>query len=153
MSIRISAAKARDDDRKVRVFGRIWRATKADPERAKWPYWFQTGPFGEASWTGCSSFGDALGSYLFVWSEQIGHRRAPRWLQRIAAWWGGYFWMNCYRCGKGFGGQQWHGEAMTYAVTAETGRCQFCPDCARTRDVWDRGWRERAEGLWLDARA
>lgn len=60
----------------------------------------------------------------------------------------GYFWLKCDRCGKGYGGHQWGGDAMVVSLGPYGGRCAYCPWCAATRDEWDAGWRERAEARW-----
>ena len=33
--------------------------------------------------------------------------RAPRWVHRIRAWYGGYFWLPCTNCGRYGGGHEW----------------------------------------------
>jgi len=36
-------------------------------------------------------------------------RIRPRWLQRLVALFGGYFWLPCPLCGEKFGGHEKHG--------------------------------------------
>jgi hypothetical protein len=65
--------------------------------------------------------------------------RIPRWLHHLYADARGYFWVNCERCGRGFGGHQWRGDIpMTKRIGPYEGFCAYCPDCARTRREWER---------------
>jgi len=49
-----------------------------------------------------------------------------RWWAWLIAYWGGYFWLPCSMCGRGFGGQE--GNRDPWIVVR--GRC-VCPRCAR----------------------
>lgn len=61
-------------------------------------------------------------------------RMMPRFLARLVADVGGYFWLPCPACGKHFGGQEWHranGHADSIPdPNRETGySLGICPDC------------------------
>jgi hypothetical protein len=68
----------------------------------------------------------------------------------------GYFWTRCPRCMRCYGGHQWSGEAgdaMTVQLAPDKLCCTYCPDCAKTRDEWDLGWRQREWDLgWWPSR-
>jgi hypothetical protein len=59
-------------------------------------------------------------------------RAQPRWLQKIKANQGGYFWLPCHICGEPYGG---HESAGTEMVTPSRGRsvCANCVDEAARR--------------------
>lgn len=57
----------------------------------------------------------------------------PRWLHRISAWWGGYFWISCWECGKGWGGHQWDDRRQTHYFDTKRGKAAYCPSCAIKR--------------------
>ncbi len=42
-------------------------------------------------------------------SDRQDKRRQPRWVQRIIAQAGHYFWLPCPICGEDFGGHEWAG--------------------------------------------
>lgn len=53
----------------------------------------------------------------------------PRWVHKVWAWFGGYFWMACPLCGHHFGGHEWGGEI--YDPDESTTGKGICLDCAR----------------------
>ena len=82
----------------------------------------------------------------------------PRKIHKLYANLLGYFWIDCERCGKGFGGHQWGGDERQndrWWMHAEPGyaepghievwhggaSCAYCPSCAKTRDNWEPNWR------------
>ena len=62
-------------------------------------------------------------------------RAQPRWLEKVKADTGGYFWLPCPLCGENFGGHEWAGTLMT-TPTNGTGVCANCTDeAARLSDL------------------
>lgn len=49
--------------------------------------------------------------------------RYPRWLNRLWAGFGGYFWIPCPLCGEDFGGHEWDGRAINGTDGHGTGYC------------------------------
>ena len=61
-----------------------------------------------------------------------------RFVHRIIAWAGGFFWLPCPRCGREFGGHEWSGGVDWYefdekGVGVRGHGC--CPKCPGDRDV------------------
>jgi hypothetical protein len=58
-----------------------------------------------------------------------------RWLNRLRAWWGGYFWLPCDLCGREFGGHEWLIRYKLPASIPKPGHpgmgTGICPDCTR----------------------
>lgn len=62
-----------------------------------------------------------------VVSTRVDKRSQPRWLQKIKAAQGGYFWLPCLMCGEDFGGHEWAGDLMHDRSRGE-GVCANCAD-------------------------
>lgn len=60
-----------------------------------------------------------------VASEKRDLRAQPRWLQKVKADRGGYFWLPCPMCGEEFGGHEWAGHLMR-SDHEGTGICANC---------------------------
>lgn len=54
-------------------------------------------------------------------------KRRPRWLQKLRARWGEYFWLPCPLCGEMFGGHEWRSEDTIWKP-GENGH-GVCVDC------------------------
>jgi hypothetical protein len=52
-------------------------------------------------------------------------RFKPRWLAKLWAYFGGYFWLPCPVCGESFGGQEW---ARDLWIDEYSG-CGVCANC------------------------
>lgn len=68
-------------------------------------------------------------------------RAQPRWLQRIKAQTGGYFWLPCSMCGEEYGGHEWGGTLM---VSRDRG-AMVCANCAEEAQR-----RNRARSDWVE---
>lgn len=81
----------------------------------------------------------------------------PRWLARLLAWYGGYFWLPCPICGEDFAGFEWGEESLQRTFSTGEGLCSK-PECvaeAKRRNAlfWaaGEGCTERAEPrTWPD---
>lgn len=63
-------------------------------------------------------------------------RRKPRWLQRIRAWLGAYFWLPCQLCGEYYGGHEWNSKDILLETPSKgRGVCANCGDEARRRNA------------------
>ena len=51
-----------------------------------------------------------------------------RWLNRLKAWWGCYFWLPCPLCGQHFGGHEWRVGHTIPTERTYVGK-GVCPDC------------------------
>ena len=61
-------------------------------------------------------------------------RAQPRWLQKLKAEAGGFFWLPCPMCGESFGGHEWAGLLQR---TPTEGR-SVCANCAENADQLNR---------------
>lgn len=62
----------------------------------------------------------------------------PRWIARLAAGAGGYFWLPCPICGECFAGFEW-GESLMRSWTESTGTCAR-PECRVETRRRNREW-------------
>ncbi len=69
--------------------------------------------------------------------------RLPRWMHRLYAGLGGYFWLPCPLCGRFFGGHEWRLPHQTWFESIGSGR-PVCPGCAGSAVVRQR---EREVGM------
>jgi predicted RNA-binding Zn-ribbon protein involved in translation (DUF1610 family) len=53
-------------------------------------------------------------------------KKKPRFVQRIKAFSGSYYWLPCPICGEYYGGHEWDGGSL--ADTNHSGK-MVCPDC------------------------
>ena len=53
--------------------------------------------------------------------------KRPRWIERLRAFFGGYFWLPCPICRRNFGG---HEKGLGRLMTSGCGGSATCPDCA-----------------------
>ena len=62
-------------------------------------------------------------------------RERPRWLHRIIAAVGGYFWLPCPSCGQMFGGHEWRPNSWIFVVDPDHPdgytNMGICPVCTR----------------------
>lgn len=56
------------------------------------------------------------------------NRKQSRWLQKVIAWFGGYFWLPCPICLKNFGGHEWADGHHGLYNGDGTYTC-VCPNC------------------------
>lgn len=57
----------------------------------------------------------------------------PRWLHRLYAWAGGYFWLPCPHCGRHFGGHEIY--LPEIEISAFDDNPIPCPTCAQRREA------------------
>jgi len=58
----------------------------------------------------------------------------PRWVHRLRAHFGGYFWLPCPICGRRFGGHEWKGVILWVSASMGWAACQACRDEADRRN-------------------
>ena len=63
-------------------------------------------------------------------------RKQPRWLQKIRAFLGGYFWRPCPLCGEYFGGHEW-GDNCVLMTGVNEGK-GVCNNCRKKADKLNR---------------
>ena len=70
--------------------------------------------------------------------------RLKKWrlLNRIRAFWGGYFWLPCPICGEYFGGHEWSETLWTSSCKGQKRGMGVCIDCKEKarRMNKKRGW-------------
>jgi predicted RNA-binding Zn-ribbon protein involved in translation (DUF1610 family) len=53
-------------------------------------------------------------------------KKKPRFIQRVKAFAGSYFWLPCPICGEYYGGHEWNGGSL---METEYQGKMVCPDC------------------------
>ena len=56
--------------------------------------------------------------------------KKPRFIERIRAFYGGYFWLPCPVCGKMFGGHELRNSGYLIIGRRHMGVCNDCPELA-----------------------